>query len=43
MQMIAENTRGLRLLARLNLDTLLMSGALAGALLLAAYLGQFIS
>ncbi|MGX9354042.1 hypothetical protein ACS3SW_02430 [Roseobacteraceae bacterium S113] len=42
MQTLAYGARGLRLLAYLNMDRLLMTGTMVGALMLAAYLAQFI-
>jgi hypothetical protein len=43
MHTLGMNARGLRLLARMNSDRLLMGGTLALALGLGAYLGQLIA
>ena len=42
MQTLTIGARGLRLLAYLNMDRFLMAGTLFGALMLAAYLAQFL-
>ncbi|WP_425039076.1 hypothetical protein [Primorskyibacter sp. S187A] len=42
MQTLTYSARGLRLLAHLNADRILMCAALGGALLLGTYLGQLL-